>query len=135
MSLYEGIKDAAKIVQKADYIELYQKLLDLSSQALDLQAQIQKLTEENSKLKEKLSILQRIIRHESIYVTLSDDDQKLPYCAHCWDADKKLIQVKVLDDGHFFCPHCKTKAVYDHAKAQASYATSMRILSKGINFD
>ena len=52
MSLYEGIKDAAKIVQKADNIELYQKLLDLSSQALDLQAQIQKLTEENSKLKE-----------------------------------------------------------------------------------
>ena len=44
MSLYEGIKDAAKIVQKADNIELYQKLLDLSSQALDLQAQIQKLT-------------------------------------------------------------------------------------------
>ena len=87
MSLYEGIKDAAKIVQKADNIELYQKLLDLSSQALDLQAQIQKLTEENSKLKEKLSILQRIIRHESIYVTLSDDDQKLPYCAYgfgCW---------------------------------------------------
>ena len=51
MSLYEGIKDAAKIVQKADNIELYQKLLDLSSQALDLQAQIQKLTGKIASLK------------------------------------------------------------------------------------
>lgn len=135
MSLYEGIKDAAKIVQKADNIELYQKLLDLSAQALDLQSQIQQLTEENRKLQDKLSISQRIVRHESIFLTLADDELQLPYCAHCWDADKKLIQVKILDDGHFFCPHCKTKAVYDRTKAQASYEASMRILSKGISFD
>ena len=37
MGLYDGIKDVAKVVQKADNIELYQKLLDLSSQALDMQ--------------------------------------------------------------------------------------------------
>ena len=37
MGLYDGIKDAAKVIQKADNIELYEKLLDLSAQALELQ--------------------------------------------------------------------------------------------------
>lgn len=36
MGLYEGIKDVAKVVQQADNIELYKKLLDLSSEALDM---------------------------------------------------------------------------------------------------
>ena len=39
VGLYEGIKDVAKVVQQADNVELYRKLLDLSSQALDLQAE------------------------------------------------------------------------------------------------
>ena len=40
MGLYEGIKDVAGIIQKADNIELYEKLLDLGSQALDLQSEM-----------------------------------------------------------------------------------------------
>ena len=31
MSLYEGIKDVAKVVQQADNIDLYLKLIDLSN--------------------------------------------------------------------------------------------------------
>ena len=45
MGLYEGIKDVAKVVQQADNIDLYKKLLDLSSQALDMQAEIASLKE------------------------------------------------------------------------------------------
>ena len=37
MGLYEGIKDAIGIAQKADNIELYKQLIDLSSQAFDMQ--------------------------------------------------------------------------------------------------
>ena len=51
MGLYDGIKDVAKVVQQADNIELYQKLLDLSSQALDMQNEISRLTMENAELK------------------------------------------------------------------------------------
>ena len=45
MGLYDGIKDVAKVVQKADNIELYQKLIDLSAQALDMQNTINVLTD------------------------------------------------------------------------------------------
>ena len=36
MGIYEGIKDVAKVVQQADNVDLYKKLLDLSAQALDM---------------------------------------------------------------------------------------------------
>ena len=49
MGLYDGIKDAAKVIQKADNIELYEKLLDLSAQALELQNDNARLIEENKK--------------------------------------------------------------------------------------
>ena len=51
MGLYEGIKDVAKVVQEADNIDLYRKLIDLSKQALDLQAEVLQLHEENTQLK------------------------------------------------------------------------------------
>ena len=40
MGLYEGIKDIAKIIQKADNVELYRQVLDLEAQALEMQAEI-----------------------------------------------------------------------------------------------
>ena len=50
MGIYEGLKDAINIAQKADNIDLYRKLLDLSKEALDLQ-------EENARLRQELSTL------------------------------------------------------------------------------
>ena len=46
MGLYKEIMEAAEIVRKDDNLNLYKKLLDLSSQALDLQEEISRLREE-----------------------------------------------------------------------------------------
>ena len=48
MGLYEGIKGAIGIAQKADNIELYKQLIDLSSQALDMQTEIAKLDHDST---------------------------------------------------------------------------------------
>ena len=37
MGFYDAFKDVVKLAQKADNLELYRQLLDLSAQALDLQ--------------------------------------------------------------------------------------------------
>ena len=50
MGIYESIKDIMSIAQKADNIELYRQLLDLSQQAFDLQAELNQLKEENTEL-------------------------------------------------------------------------------------
>ena len=53
MGLYESIKDVANLVQKADNIQLYRQLIDLSAEALEMQNIISKLTTENNALKEQ----------------------------------------------------------------------------------
>ena len=70
MSLYDGIKDVAKIVQQADNIDLYRQLLDLGSQALEMQKIIAELNLENKQLKDNKKLEEDIERHSELFVTL-----------------------------------------------------------------
>ena len=94
MGLYEGIKDVAKIVQQADNIKLYQQLLDLCAQALELQSEVNRLTNENDDLRKKQDIESKIVRYDGLFVTLGNDTSVV-YCSHCWDSERKLIQLDV----------------------------------------
>ncbi len=93
MSLYDGIKDVAKVIQKADNIDLYRQLLDLGQQALDMQAEISRLREDNARLLKEHDLDAKIIRHSAPYITLSEDPLEIQYCAACWSTTKKLIQM------------------------------------------
>ncbi len=115
MGLYDALKDAVNLAQKADNIELYRQLLDVSAQALDLQAEVARLREENALLKKRQDVAQRIVRHKEPVVTLLNEEPKLYYCAHCWDSEQLLIQVNCYSDAYFTCTHCKTKGSYDDA--------------------
>lgn len=115
MGLYEGIKDVAKIVQQADNIELYRQLLDLCEQALEMQNKINQLSSENAELKKKQDLEERIQRHQLLYLTLKDDTDDFFYCSHCWDNDRKLIQMSKYH-GEFFCPHCHQDGIYDRSE-------------------
>ena len=105
MGLYEGIKDVANLVQKADNIDLYKQLLDLGAQALDMQSKISELTNENKALKEQQDLSKKIERHKEPYLTLKGDKQQILYCAHCWDADRKLIQLQIFNKESYLCHH------------------------------
>ena len=93
MGLYEGIKDAIGLAQKADNIDLYKQLLDLGAQALEMQAEITRLREENAELKKDRDLESKIQRYNKPFVTISDDDKSIKYCATCWGKDKQLIQL------------------------------------------
>lgn len=107
MAIYDAVKDLLKTAQKADNIELYKQLLDLGQQALDMQDEIIKLRNELSTLKKKSDLEDRIIRHKNLYITLREDKSNTVYCSHCWDNDRKLIQVAVENSGAFSCPKCR----------------------------
>lgn len=103
MGLYEGLKDAINIAQKADNIDLYRKLIDLSKDVLDLQDEMSKLKRENTELKNRKTIEEKIKHHvskelglhmEHPYITLSDDPLNIRYCAICWAKEKQLIQLR-----------------------------------------
>lgn len=110
MSLYDGLKDVISIAQKADNVELYRQLLDLSAEALDMQNQINILTKENHELKNELSKEKSIQRHiDGNYITLKDDDLQIKYCATCWGSERKLIQLRkdIDKNSHHSCPVCQ----------------------------
>jgi transcription elongation factor Elf1 len=122
MGLYDALKDVAKVLQKADNIDLYSKLIDLSAQALELQNQIAELTKENSILKKEKEIDDDIERHyELLFMTRKSEQSEIKYCTHCWDSERKLIQVQIYGSGRFQCPHCKTAEVYDKQKNSDYY--------------
>lgn len=106
MGLYEGIKDVARIVQKADNIEVYKTLLDLSSQALDMQAEISVLQKENEELRSELYKKKSIIRHKGIFITLKDEFPEIAYCATCYGKDSKFIQMVDYNEKYYRCPFC-----------------------------
>lgn len=114
MGLYEGIKDAVSLAQKADNIELYQKLIDLSKQALDMQEEINQLKSENRELKTIEDVEQKIVRYgDKTLISLKDDPNELIYCSICWDKDRRLIQVPKKEIGTFYCNVCKNNGEYD----------------------
>ncbi len=91
MSLYEAAKDAVKIAQKADNIELVQKVLDVQKGALDMQEKMHEKNEEIEKLKSKIKSLKETLEHKedyyldkSVYWKSDDKEQLQPYCPSCF---------------------------------------------------
>ena len=110
MAIYDIVKDAIGIAQKADNIDLYKKLLEIGQMALDLQ-------NENAELKKKIEELARsrqfekdIIRYREPYYTLKGDGEEanIYYCATCLGMENKKIQMITLDENKLICPACKT---------------------------
>ncbi len=133
MSLYEGIKDVAQVLQKIDNIDVYKKLIDLSAQALEMQNEIIQLKEEIRTLKLKGDISSKITRHKSGgYLTLKDDEEGIMYCSACWDANSKTIQVHISEDeGTYLCPTCNAKGIYDKRKFD-EYKENFAFVCNGI---
>lgn len=107
MSLYEMAKDAVSIAQKADNIELIQKLLDIGNEAQILQQKVIDLSKENTKLKEHIQIKDKLKFINNTYILQTENEDDFgPYCTTCWDDRSKLIRLHK-DGGRYYCPVCK----------------------------
>lgn len=116
MGIYEGIKDVAKVVQQADNVDLYKKLLDLSAQALDMQDELSRLRTENEELRKQQDLDRKVVRHKSPYITLLGEPNDICYCAACWGKSRELIQMLVSEDyslNHFHCCNCNNSFFAD----------------------
>ncbi|MGM7723740.1 hypothetical protein [Metabacillus sp. Hm71] len=105
MSIISDIKSVAEVVQKADNIDLYRKLLDVQAEAMDLMEKYNNLKEENKLLKEQLETAGKMTYKDKMYFR---EDDKDPYCSKCWDVDRKLVRMHGDTPYWFQCPSCKT---------------------------
>ena len=108
MGLYDGIKDVAKVVQQADNIDLYKKLIDLSAQALEMQEEISRLKQEINSLKQTETLENDIEYHEGAFITRKSDKELVKYCASCWADRKVLMPLKrSIVYGSYQCALCE----------------------------
>lgn len=120
MGLYDAMKDAVSLAQKADNIELYRQLLDLSAQALDLQAENMRLREENNELKKVQNIEGDLEYYVDAFITRHSDSKPIKYCAACWVEKSKLVPLQDQNYDNYECPLCKAHVIdmreWDHRK-------------------
>ncbi|MBB6632619.1 hypothetical protein [Cohnella thailandensis] len=108
VSIIDNIKSVASVIQKADNIELYRKILDLQYEAMELVQQNNELRNQIMELRGKLSTQENLVfRNNQYWKVLEGDKQDGPYCSKCWDVDNKLVRHNVLNNGYVTCPNCQ----------------------------
>lgn len=110
MGLVENVKDAVKLIQQLDNVDLMRKMLDVQNDSM-------RLAEENTQLREQVERLENAfnisgdVSYEgnAYWLVKSEEEKQGPYCSRCWDLDKQLVRMpqagpvrKVLH-----CPQCK----------------------------
>lgn len=111
MGFYDAMKEVLNLAQKADNIELYRQLLDLSGQALDLQEEIARLRDENTELKRVNQLEDDIEYYVDPFITRKSDTKAIKYCAACWIDKKKLVPLQFWMYDNYECPLCNARVV------------------------
>jgi hypothetical protein len=105
MSLYDAAKDALRLAQQADNVELVQKIIDVQAQALDMQEAQQKQNQTIIVLRKEVDKLKEMKKYdfadgENYLIDTDNPSRKLcPYCTR-----KHNIPVPLND---FYCRLCK----------------------------
>ncbi len=97
MGMIDTLKDAVRLVQKVDNIELYQTILQLQRDAMNLVAEKHALAEEIRGLRDQVRELQsklafsaKLIRRNDVYFSEADPE---PYCPQCWEVNRTPVHL------------------------------------------
>jgi len=112
MAIFDELKSVANVLKEADKIPQYQQILEVQEKLLEMQNRISDLESENKELNEKLKIQEVLVFNNNAYWIEKDDKKDGPYCSCCWDDNKKIIRMQPCGNPAFYdCPKCKNKSV------------------------
>jgi|GEM_PF-1485395 phage FluMu protein Com len=106
MGMYEAAKDAANVLKEAGKIEEYKQILELLEKLLELQKRNADLEAENKNLEEKFKIKEKLeYKHNSYW-----NGEAGPYCSRCWEKNKELLRMHptFIGSNTAKCPECET---------------------------
>jgi len=136
MGIIENAKEAVKLVQQIDNIELYRKVLDLQGEAIDLTEQLKQKDEIISQLKDALDLKGRLTCKDSAYYLTSENGEIIdgPFCTKCFDVDH--LKCRLVPDNRepqVICPNCKvsfsSKPLYHYLRPDVE-ADRKKLLEK-----
>ena len=98
MSVVNTVKDVISVVQKADNIDLYKKLLDVYKECMDLDDENRMLKERIKELEEEKMTNDKLeLKGHCYYIKKEDEQKDGPFCTTCWDKDRKLIRMHIIN--------------------------------------
>lgn len=109
MNIYDGLKDAAKVLREADKIEQYKEIISAMEKLLELHARVSELEAENAELKKQHITADQLEYQDKAYWL----DEDGPFCARCWDVEKTLVRLRQqnVQKSDFDCDHCGVKDI------------------------
>lgn len=116
MDLLNGLKNVASVLKEANKIEQYKQILDMMEQALNLQSQVQNLSSEKKDLLAQLKLSQQLLFKNNAYWIANSDEG--PFCSGCWDNNKKTVRLHSRERSSYWdCMVCEkvTKIGYDQS--------------------
>jgi hypothetical protein len=125
MGLYDSAKELAGLITKLNDLPLLQKILDLQQAALAADEERTKLKAQIQELEKKLAFQETLEFRSPFYYAEGDDT---PYCAHCWESEKKAIHLPPAFNSAsgpvWECPSCKQRLI-EHDKKPPHDARSL----------
>lgn len=89
MGAVENVKDALKVLQVSDNMDILKSYIAIEKEFIALKTEINSLKEENKDLKRKLEINEIVYLKNNAYYFLYNDIEKGPFCTKCYDDEKK----------------------------------------------
>lgn len=104
MGIYDAAKDAANVLKEAGKIEEYKQILELLEKLLELQKINSDLEIKNKNIEEKFKIKEKLTYKNNSYW----NNEEGPFCSRCWEKNKDLIRMHHgVGDNYAHCPECK----------------------------
>ena len=129
MSFFEQIKDFTAIIQKIGNMELNKKILALQTSAIALEEENRELAERVRQLEEKARMQASLDYQITLYWKRDETGkEEEPYCPWCWDADRKIVHLRVNKEGGSYCQNCRSG--FDEP---ADFATAPDVVFGGLN--
>ncbi len=127
MGWYDAAKDALKLAQQLDNIELIQKIIEIQQDVI-------KISEENTEYKEVIkqlkdnSVIDELLERieGKTYYILPSDGKKRFICSTCWDVRKEIVQIYLKANGTYICMNCDNNGIYDNEKYNRSKIVRFR---------
>lgn len=109
MGMIENLKEVANVLQKADNIELYKRLLEAMNVAYEMQSEIIELKEKVKSLESIINDSEELNYKENAYWK----NDSGPFCSNCWDVNKILVRLHSENHVKGTCPNCKNDVIYN----------------------
>jgi hypothetical protein len=108
MGIIDNVKDIAGIIQKADNIELYGKIIGLQGDIMKMMEDMNQLKEKNKALLKLQDISEKMVFKDSFWYY---NEEKAPSCPKCWDTENIISHLTRLADSNLHCPSCGIRYV------------------------